>query len=230
MKTLSEVLSNIGSVDEKITLTYLAQATGIEASKLDIDRIDEYIKSTPNAYIYINEDGIELSENINKEAKYIWVSTGLCRGSNLIYIAFCRSYGMYKVYKTGTYSFLMDKLNEFMADKLFEKQNEYDLLEDIYEMLLMKEFWYDKNDYNKYTHLSGFLYTQQQKLEIELKRNEQKNYILNNDSTKLFYNTGLIDYYGNDIYLIMDIDSNTSRLGNPKLFHSKNDMAASGLH
>ena len=109
----------------------------------------------------------------------------------------------------------MEKLLD-IKDRLKKEESRNSVLEDslrdeIYDRLLIKENWKSSEK----DRLGAYIKTIMEKIMYEqsIAKGEHRGngYILNEDKGKCIFNTGLIDKYGNDIYLI-DLDNKNNNL------------------
>jgi hypothetical protein len=92
---------------------------------------------------------------------------------------------------------------ECTLPKFFEKRRT--IYDEIYDRLLIKENWKASSK----NRLSFYLKSLAEKIKYEQTKTESlvgNGYVLSNDRTKCMFNTGLIDIYNNDIYLV-DLDN-----------------------
>jgi hypothetical protein len=97
-----------------------------------------------------------------------------------------------------------DRYNSESAEKnKFSSQLKADLIQDIYERLLMKEHWMaNKNKDRLGFYLRAMFIAMEYNREMSGNPSRGNGYNFNEDKSKCVMNTGLIDVYGNYIYII----------------------------
>lgn len=166
------------------------------------NQIKVHLSNVSNVAQYLNKDG-EVCEK--EDCAFIWVSTGLIdQKKNLpLFIGFRRGDRRlednhkvrYFAYRVDTYGGLAKNLEMF--DNYSKKDT---FLDDLYEILLIKEDWDTEV-------LDAFIRICECKIS-----SKDAAYLVNETSTKICYNTGLINIYGNYIYIIATLDGNSKSL------------------
>jgi len=225
---LQDVGNDYGSMSEKM-IEIFETASGMEADVI-AETITAWRKSVCNCEEYLNEDGTPCAK---EDAKYIWVSTGVYdTKGEMLYMGFVKNnsksaYALpYFCYYVSTRKLLEKNLEKYKIELPMKPESQQNnLLESIYEMLLVKGDWAALPDYKV---LWEVLRLSEARISNMEKFNEQPNHIYNATHTKMAYNTGLVSKYASDIVIIADIDEAGNVTGR-RVCQSKSQLRQEGF-
>lgn len=162
-----------------------------------------------------------------EQTLYMWVSTPFddAQAHTPVYFAFRRrdiESEEWFVYMIATYGFLENNMSKFVNGTLEPKRSEEDtFLHQLYDLLLLKNNW---GALPGYKVLMNFIKAAENRIMV------CPEYRLDSvDGKKMTYNTGLIDTYGNDIYIMIEVDE-TGIVLHRTIAPSKNTMRAAGFN
>ena len=133
----------------------------------------------------------------------------------------------------------LKKLKEIKNNLEKEKEEEKEdglaagsdeIYNEIYDRLLMKENWFTGDVNRLQIYIKGLI----EKIAYDQKENKDlvgNGYVLSKERDKCLFNTGLIDKFNNDIYLI-DLDNNKTKFTNKRLIivNSKSSLINYGFN
>ena len=200
IEPIKELFKEYGSISDGI-MQMMCHFTSMSKKEVHSE-VSSHLSNVSNAVQYLNKDA-EICKK--EEAAFIWISLGLTdtKKGLPLYIGFRlgdrgledNSKIRYFAYRIDTYEGLKRNLEE--NDNYTKKDT---FLEDLYGMLLIKEDW-DTEVLDAFIHIC----------ECKI-NNEDATYLVNDARTKICYNTGLINIYGNYIYIIATLDGNSKSL------------------
>lgn len=187
--------------------------------------INDYAEKVTNAVSYLDASGNELKKDSPK-ATYKWVSSGYQTPSGeIIYFSFYRGReGDWRGAWVGTGDFLLEKAFGDYANNqkpysinqkdTANKAPAYNVYNELYERLLMKERWKTETE----NRLPKYMANLCLKVENQIKKNKRDNasdegsygFAINEHRTKVILNTGLLDRFRNDIYMMFNLNKNGS--------------------
>lgn len=192
----------------------------------DAKFINGYAEKIENAVSYLDASGNETNKDSGK-ANYKWVSSGYQTPSGeIIYFSFYKGRdGDWKGAWVGTGDFLLEKaFGDYVTnqkptsinqkDTTGQKTSTYNVYNELYDRLLMKERW--KNE--KENKLPKYLANLCLKVENQIKKNKRENqndvnfygFTINESRTKIILNTGLLDRFRNDIFMMFNLNKNST--------------------
>ena len=187
----------------------------------DSNFINDYAKKVENAVNYLDASGNDLKSDSIK-ANYKWVSSGYETPSGeKIYFSFYKSRdGEWKGALVGTDDFLLERIlgdyatNQKPISITKEEpgttKSAYNVYNELYDRLLMKERWVNGTE----NRLPKYLASLCLKVENQIKKSKRENksdentygFIVNECRTKIILNTGLLDRFRNDIYMLFNLN------------------------
>lgn len=209
---LADILYSYGIARSNL-FDFFTTAVGRTLTEEDGAEMRGYLNNVANCIEYRNAAGHKCKRD---DSKYLWLSTGLSNNNNEpVLIGFVRWDNEHPFYSyfTGPYYKLEKNLSDYTAE-----DSKPSLFQELYDSLLRKEEWKPDNDH---AILREFLHI------CESRILATPNLCLcNEDGSKIAYNTGLIDIYGTDIYVMVD---NTGSSSKRSIVHSKSEMKQEGF-
>jgi len=186
-----------------------------------VNFINSYSEKIENTISYIDISGNDTTED---KAHYKWVNSGYRNlNDEIVYFSFHKSYtGDWLGAIVGTEDTLTDRLVEYKNNNVTDSKqdNKADVpavrpgmltlvYEDLFNRLLIKERW----DQDEKKLLANYVGNLRLRVENQLKKKinnsdddkKKHGFIVNNDNTKIILNTGLIDRFRSDIYMMFNI-------------------------
>lgn len=210
-RMFDDICSKYGNVRNDLFSSF-RKSVGREITTEDMENLAIYLNSVSNCIEYKNSKGDTCWE---EDAKYLWLSTNIeNQYGATVYVAFVRyeSDMEFLSYYVGTYEKLTQNLGNYVdadsKNQLFYKE--------FYQSLLQKEGWESEDN----TLIRDFILICEARV-----KNKPGLAVANKDGSKLAYNTGLLDIYGNDIQVMLDNTGNEER----SIIHSKNELLAAGF-
>lgn len=216
----SKIFATIGEVPQEV-LEYLEGTIGQSRNQIDGEVIKYNVQEISNATEYLKEDGTPCRSR--EDASYIWVSTGLTSKNRNVYVAFRRQGNDFIAYFAGFRYKLERNLEKYLC-KVNPEYEKYQFVKDLFDILLIKEPWNAGKDYHL---LANFISIAERKIHNENEKGIEKNFRWNAGKDKIIFNSGLLDFYGNDILIMEDFDG--AHFSNKQIVESKMDIETNGF-